>query len=125
MEGQRPCKSCAQLVADLRSALAPVLPNGPSLVACDILTAVALAENAGMPLTMKQLLAGLPYSATGVRYNLATLLEDGWIYKESSGSDRRLVHLRTSARLEKALGQTKANVLAVMAANQPLLAEDP
>ena len=125
MEGQRPCKSCAQLVADLRSALAPVLPNGPSLVACDILTAVALAENAGMPLTMKQLLAGLPYSATGVRYNLATLLSDGWIYKECSGSDRRLVYLRASPRLDEALGETKVNVLAVLANSQSLLAEDP
>lgn len=125
MEGQQPCKSSAQLVADLRSALAPVLPNGPSLVACDILLAVALAENGGVPLTMKQLLAGLPYSATGVRYNLATLLEEGWIHKKSSGKDRRLVHLRTSARLQEALGETKANLLAVMAANQALLAEDP
>lgn len=114
MEGQRPCKSCAQIVADFRSALAPVLPNGPSLITCDILTAIALADNAGAPLTMKQLLAGLPYSATGVRYNLATLLRDGWIYKECSGDDRRLVYLRAAARLDEALGEAKANLLAVM-----------
>ena len=115
MEGQRPCKSRAQLVAELRAALAPVLPNGPSLITCDILTAIALADNAGAPLTMKQLLAGLPYSATGVRYNLATLLRDEWIHKECAGDDRRLIYLRSSVRLDEALSETKANLLAVMA----------
>lgn len=125
MEGQRPCELRAQLVADLRTALAPVLPNGPSLVACDIITAIALAESEGAPLTMKQLLAGLPYSATGVRYNLSTLLDEGWIYKESSGTDRHLVYLRPSARLDEALRETKANLLAVIANNKSLLAGDP
>lgn len=125
MEGQRPCESRARLVADLRSALAPVLPNGPSLVACDIITTVALAESEGAPLTMKQLLAGLPYSATGVRYNLSALLNGGWIYKESSGKDRRLVYLRPSARLDEAVREATGDLLAVLAKNQSLLAGDP
>lgn len=120
MEGQRPCESYSRLVANLRTALEPMLPNGPSLIAYDILTTVALADAAGKPVTMKQLLAGLPYSATGIRYNLATLLNDGWLIKEYAKNDRRLVHLRASARLNEAIKQTKENILAVMSAQDPL-----
>ena len=100
----------ARLTEKLRQALAPVLPYGPSLIPTDILITVSVHHETGRPLTMKQLLAMLPYSVTGVRYNLAQLIADGWITKERRGEDRRLVFLIPSDRLREAFAEVRARI---------------
>mgnify|MGYP002152406197 FL=1 len=92
----------------LRKALEPVLPNGPSLIPLDILVVVATADHAGQPLSMKELMAVLPYSATGIRYNLAQLIADGWISKARHPTDRRLVSLIPSDRVAEAFAKVRA-----------------
>ena len=101
----------AQLTERVREALAPILPYGPSLIPLDILVVVATAHYAGNPVTMKQLLAVLPYSATGIRYNLSQLIADGWIVKTAAADDRRLVSLLPSARVEQAFAEVREELL--------------
>jgi len=112
MDGQN--SGDAHLVQQLREALAPVLPYGPSLIPLDILAAVALANERGDPPTMKQLLAGLPYSATGIRYNLAQLLADGWVVKSALGDDRRLVFLLPSPKVAEAFARVRSQAFSLL-----------
>lgn len=100
-----------ELTERLRKALEPVLPYGPSLIPLDILVVVATAHHAGQPLSMKELMAVLPYSATGIRYNLAQLIADGWIIKSDSSGDRRLVHLVPSGRVAEAFARVREEFL--------------
>ncbi len=79
------------VVQRLREALEPGLPYGASLIPLDILIAVTAAHRDGAPLTVKQLTSSLPYSVTGVRYNLDQLIADGWLEKRRAERDRRLV----------------------------------
>lgn len=104
----------ATLVQQLREALAPVLPYGPSLIPLDILVVVAMADERGDDLTMKQLLAGLPYSATGIRYNLAQLLADEWVVKAALGNDRRLVFLRPSPKVAEAFASVRVQASSLL-----------
>ncbi len=110
MDGQDDIDGAA-LTERVRQALAPVLPYGPSLIPLDILVVIATSEHAGAPVTMKQLLAVLPYSATGIRYNLAQLIADGWVTKDATADDRRLVHLLPAARVEAAFAEVRAELL--------------
>ena len=80
-------------VHQLRTALSPALPHGPTLIPLDIMVAVIQASRDAHPVTMKQLCAVLPYSVTGIRYNLKQLIEDGWLNKARHQEDRRAVHL--------------------------------
>ncbi|MDR9406641.1 MAG: hypothetical protein RI516_05370 [Spiribacter sp.] len=112
MDGQR--SGDAAFTQELRNALEPVLPYGPSLIPLDILATVALAHEHGNALTMKQLLAGLPYSATGIRYNLAQLLADGWLVKSAHGDDRRLVCLLPSAKMAEAFASVRLQALSLL-----------
>lgn len=112
MDGQN--SDDAKLVQQLRETLAPVLPHGPSLIPLDILVAVALAHERGDHLTMKQLLAGLPYSATGIRYNLARLLADGWVIKSAFGNDRRLVFLLPAPKVAEAFASVRAQAFSLL-----------
>ncbi len=100
-----------ELTERLRKALEPVLPYGPSLIPLDILVVVATAHHAGQPLSMKELMVVLPYSATGIRYNLAQLIADGWITKVRHSDDRRLVHLVPSERVAEAFAQVREEFL--------------
>jgi DNA-binding MarR family transcriptional regulator len=100
----------ARLTEKLRQALTPVLPYGPSLIPMDILITVSVHHETGNALTMKQLLAVLPYSVTGIRYNLAQLIADGWITKARRGGDRRLVFLIPSDRVREAFAEVRARI---------------
>ncbi len=103
--------SDAQFTERLREALEPVLPYGPSLIPLDILVVIATANDAGQPITVKQLMAVLPYSATGIRYNLSQLIADGWVTKSRSGSDRRLVQLEPAVKVAAAFADVRAEVM--------------
>ena len=104
----------ARLTERLREALSPALPYGASLIPLDILVVVACAHYANQPLSVKQLLAVLPYSVTGIRYNLAQLVADGWLIKSRFGEDRRLVHLLPSERVAIAFSEVRAALLSTM-----------
>jgi DNA-binding MarR family transcriptional regulator len=86
------------VVQRLREALEPGLPYGASLIPLDILIAVAAAHRDGVPLTVKQLTSSLPYSVTGVRYNLDQLIADGWLEKHRAEHDRRLAWILPTER---------------------------
>ncbi len=101
----------AQFAESIRHALAPLLPHGPSLIPLDISVVVASAFHANRILSMKELLAMLPYSATGIRYNLAQLIKRGLIIKEARGEDRRLVHLRPGEELSAAFAKVRSDVI--------------
>ncbi len=101
----------ARLTERLRQALSPALPYGASLIPLDILVVVSIAHHLDQPLSVKQLLAVLPYSVTGIRYNLAQLVADGWVIKARNGDDRRLVHLRPTERVAEAFAEVRAEVL--------------
>lgn len=100
-----------ELTERLRKALEPVLPYGPSLIPLDILVVVATAHHARQPLSMKELMVVLPYSATGIRYNLAQLIADGWIIKAGDPADRRLVNLVPSERVAEAFARVREEFL--------------
>ena len=104
MERQSP-SDAADIVHELRTALSPALEYGPSLIPLDILVAVTRANNTKRPMTVKQLCEVLPYSVTGIRYNLAQLVEGGWLSKIRHHEDRRTVHLLPTARGERALSE--------------------
>ena len=93
------------VVQRLRSALDPGLPCGASLIPLDILIAVSAAHRDGAPLTVKQLIDSLPYSVTGVRYNLKQLVADGWLEKSRANHDRRTVLLRPTNKANMAFQQ--------------------
>jgi DNA-binding MarR family transcriptional regulator len=97
----------ADLTAKLRESISPALPYGASLIALDILVAVTRASNAKTPLSVKQLLATLPYSVTGVRYNLSQLVADGWLIKSRRADDRRLVRLFPTERVAEAFAEVR------------------
>ena len=101
----------ARLTEKLREALSPALPYGASLIPLDILVVVSIAHHARQPLTVKQLYAVLPYSVTGIRYNLAQLVADDWLVKSRRGDDRRLVHLLPTSRVERAFAQVRDELL--------------
>lgn len=87
------------IVQRLRAALDPGLPYGSSVIPLDILIAVAAADRDGKPLPFKQLINTLPYSVTGLRYNLDQLLSDGWLEKRRAEYDRRIVLLLPTERV--------------------------
>ena len=93
------------LVHQLRTALSPALPYGPTLIPLDIMVAVIQASRDTRPMTMKRLCEVLPYSVTGIRYNLNQLIKDGWLSKARHREDRRLVHLLPTAEGESALSK--------------------
>ena len=97
-------------VRQLRAAMEPGLLYGASLIPLDILIAVSAACEAGEPLTVKQLIDSLPYSVTGVRYNLKQLVIDGWLEKSRAESDRRTVLLRPTQKVTTAF-QKMASVV--------------
>ena len=97
----------ADLTARLRASLSPALPYGPSLIGVDILLAVTRADHGRAPLSVKQLLAMLPYSVTGIRYNLTQLVADGWVVKSRRADDRRLVRLFPTERAAEAFAQVR------------------
>ena len=97
----------ADLTAKLRESISPALPYGASLIALDILIAVTRASSGKTPLSVKQLLATLPYSVTGIRYNLTQLVADGWLVKSRRADDRRLVRLFPTDRVAEAFAQVR------------------
>jgi hypothetical protein len=88
------------LVQRLRSALEPGLPYSASLIPLDILIAVKEANRDNDPLTVRQLIDSLPYSETGVRYNLNQLVSDGWLEKSRAKQDRRTVTLQPTEKVD-------------------------
>jgi DNA-binding MarR family transcriptional regulator len=90
------------VVQRLRSALEPGFPYGASLIPLDILIAVTAAHRNGSRLTIRQLIDSLPYSVTGVRYNLNQLVADGWLEKSRAKHDRRTVMLQPTEKVEAA-----------------------
>ena len=88
----------ASHAARLREAISPLLPLGPSLIPLDILLAVTKAFYEGRPLTIARLTEHLPYSVTGIRYNMRLLVEDDWLLKSHSSRDRRVIHLQPTAK---------------------------
>ena len=92
-------------VHQLRTALSPALPYGPTLIPLDIMVAVIQACRDARPMTMKRLCEALPYSVTGIRYNLNQLIKDGWLSKARHQEDRRVVHLMPTADGEHALSE--------------------
>lgn len=99
--------SDARLAERLRAVMTPALPYGPSLIPLDILVAVSRAHHREQPLSVKQLVATLPYSVTGIRYNLAHLVADGWVIKSRQGADRRLVRLLPTERVTAAFAEVR------------------
>ena len=95
----------ADFVHHVRTALSPALHYGPTLIPLDILVAVTRANNEKQPMTVKRLCEVLPYSVTGIRYNLKQLIEDGWLSKTRPPEDRRVVHLIPTADGENALSK--------------------
>lgn len=89
-------------VQALRAALESGIPYGSSLLPLDILIAVSVKKNDGKSLTVRQLMATVPNSATGIRYNLNRLVADGWIERTRSEQDRRTVFLIPTAKTLKA-----------------------
>mgnify|MGYP006426877695 CR=1 FL=1 len=104
MERQSP-SDAADIVHELRTALSPALNYGPSLIPLDILVAVTRANNAKRPMTVKKLCEILPYSVTGIRYNIAQLIENEWLRKTRYQEDRRVVHLLPTEQGKRALSQ--------------------
>lgn len=104
----------ARLTERLRGALSPALPYGASLIPLDILVVVSIAHHLNQPLSVKQLLAVLPYSVTGIRYNLAQLVADGWVIKSRKGDDRRQVHLLPTEQVADAFAKVRAELLKTM-----------
>jgi len=103
--------SAAELTRQVRQALEPALPCGPSLIPLDILTAISLARDAGEPLSVKQLLVILPYSVTGIRYNLSQLVAQGWVLKVPVENDRRRIQLLPDKRTDQALARVRSNLI--------------
>ena len=95
----------AGLVHRLRTALLPALPYGPTLIPLDILVTVVQAANNGKRMSVKDLCEALPYSVTGVRYNIHQLIQDGWLSKARYQEDRRMVHLLPTAKGKRALSE--------------------
>ena len=92
-------------IHQLRTALSPALPYGPTLIPLDVMVAVIQASRGAHPMTMKRLCGALPYSVTGIRYNLNQLIKDGWLSKARPREDRRVVHLMPTADGERALSK--------------------
>ena len=85
-------KSVAEFLKISRTISAEHLPIGHSFIPFDLLLHVYLhhtdAEND--PLTMKALLASLPYSDMGVRYHLRRLIDRDWISIGKNPHDLRI-----------------------------------
>ena len=97
-------------VQQLRAAMEPGLPYGASLIPLDILIAVSAAHQTGQPLTLKALVHSLPYSVTGVRYNIDQLVSYGWIEKSRAKGDRRTILLWPTEKVDTAFRQVASAI---------------
>ena len=86
----------------IRRAIDPSLLYRISLSPLDILIEVVISERDGNPLTVTQLLHSLPYSITGIRYNVHRLVVDGWLVKARPRHDRRTVLLWPTDKVTEA-----------------------
>jgi len=85
--------------------LKKTLPIGTSLVALDILLAVAAIGLRKERTTVKGLFAALPHSVMGIRQNFDRLIADGWIELRPVPYDARLKYVRPSRKLKAATEQ--------------------
>ncbi|KAF0285815.1 hypothetical protein BA899_01150 [Spiribacter sp. SSL99] len=99
---QQTTSDTTRVVQRLRSALEPGLPYGASLIPLDIMIVVTAAYRDGACLTVSQLFNSLPYSVTGVRYNLNQLVADGWLERSRAKHDRRVVMLKPTDKVDTA-----------------------
>ena len=81
------------------------LPFLKSILDFDIVIEIGYAEEAGQPLTQKQVLLMNLSSRTTVRRRLARLIEEGVVRRRKNAKDQRSSHLTISNSSLKALGK--------------------
>lgn len=77
-----------------------MLPVGTSLVALDILLAVALIGLRNERVTVKGLFSSLPHSVMGIRHNFDRLIADGWIELKQVEFDARIKYVQPTRKLK-------------------------
>lgn len=82
-----------------RNKIVSSLPIDQSLVALDIIYSVMGKHLEGNPSPVKNVLADVPHSPTGVRYHYKRLLADGWLETEPCDYDSRIKYLRPTTKL--------------------------
>ena len=91
------------LVYWMRQIASETFPMKGSNIPVDICLAVACHHHLGDTLTMKGLVAELPYSEAGVQYNLRELRDHGWVAMQNCPEDGRVRFLVPTEKLEGAL----------------------
>lgn len=87
-----------------------------SYIPYDILLAVMAGHAKNAPLSVKELLASLPHSSTGVRYHLKRLIEDGWLETRAGiPSDARVRLVHPTEKLTSAFGEYVGDRLSSLA----------
>lgn len=97
------------LVAEVREALRREFFVRASVIPLDILIAVASAPETSY-FGVKQLMASLPHSPTGIRYHLGHLVDDGWLRYGASPFDRRVRTLHPTDKTLEAFNRAAVQV---------------
>lgn len=82
----------------LRKWVQENLPIENSLIAYDIILLLSIHKYANGHITVKQLFASLPHSATAVRYHYKRFVEDGWIEHYSDLKDKRVKYIKPTEK---------------------------
>lgn len=99
-------QSCAQFTSALlavREWEKQNLPSSQSILAFEIFILIAHHTVSEKPLTLHQLFYSVDFSETGIRKQLAKLIDDGWCCLVGGSHDKRLKHVVAEAKMLEAL----------------------
>ena len=85
------------------------LPIENSLIAYDLILALAINNYAKNNISIKELFASVPHSYTAVRGHYLRFVKDGWVEHYLDASDRRIKYVRPTPKLIRTINAyTKA-----------------
>jgi len=87
-----------QAIVELRQWSAEHLPIDNSLIAYDLMLLLSIHTYANSRITVKQLFASLPHSATAVRHHYQRFVDEGWIEHWPDPKDKRIKNIQATQK---------------------------
>jgi len=92
-----------EAIFKLRQWSAEHLPIDNSLIAYDLMLLLSIHAYSQGKITVKQLFASLPHSATAVRHHYQRFVDEGWIDHYPDPKDKRIKYIHTTEKFNTML----------------------
>lgn len=105
-----------EAIFKLRQWSAEHLPIGNSLIAYDLMLLISIHTYSKGRITVKQLFASLPHSATAVRYHYQRFVDEGWIEHCPDPKDKRIKNIQATEKFVEMINsytQATNDILAI------------